>query len=57
MVEVMNKLSQPLIINLNDGTSLHMLAKAREEITSEQFQSEEVKAQIANKNLIVLRIN
>ena len=57
MVEVMNKLSQPLIINLNDGKSLHLLAKARAEITSEQFQSEEVKAQIANKNLIVLRIN
>lgn len=53
----MNKLSQPLIINLNDGKSLHLLAKARAEITSEQFQSEEVKAQIANKNLIVLRIN
>lgn len=57
MVEIMNKLSQPLIINMNDGTSLHLLARARHEITSEQFQSEEIKAQIANKNLIVLRIN
>jgi len=57
MVEIMNRLSQPLIINLNDGTSKHLLAKAREEITLEQFKSEEIQAQIANKNLIVLRIN
>lgn len=57
MVEIQNKLRQPLVINLNDGTALHLLAKERAEITTEQFKSEEVKIHLAKENIIVLKMS
>lgn len=57
MIEILNKLRQPLIINLNDGKSLHLLARDKAEITSEQFKSPEVKMNLANGNIVVLRMN
>lgn len=57
MVEILNKLRQPLVINLNDGTAIHLLAKEKAEITSEQFKSEEIKIHLAKETIIVLRMS
>lgn len=57
MVEILNKLRQPLVINLNDGTAIHLLAKEKAGITSEQFKSEEIKIHLAKENIIVLRMS
>lgn len=57
MVEILNRLRQPLVLNLNDGTSKHILARGKAEITSEQFKSKEVKAHLEKGNIIVLRMN
>ena len=57
MVEILNRLRQPLVLNLNDGTSKHILAKGKVEITSEQFKSKEVKAHLDKGNIIVLKMN
>lgn len=57
MIEIQNRLRQPLTINLNDGTSIHLIAKERVEITSEQFKSDEIKQNLAQDNIIVLRMN
>ena len=57
MVEILNRLRQPLVINLNDGTSKHLLAKGKVEITSEQFKSKEVKSHLDKGNIIVLKMN
>jgi hypothetical protein len=57
MIEILNKLRQPLIINLNDGTALHLLAREKAEITAEQFKSVEVKMYLTNGDIVVLRMN
>lgn len=57
MVEILNRLRQPLILNLNDGTSKHILAREKAEITSEQFKSKEVKAHLEKGNIVVLKMN
>ena len=57
MIEILNRLRQPLVLNLNDGTSIHLLAKDKVEITSEQFKSKEVKAHLEKGNIIVLKMN
>lgn len=57
MIEILNKLRQPLVVNLNDDTSIHLLAKAKVEITAEQFKSAEIKMHVAQGNIIVLRMN
>lgn len=57
MVEILNRLNQPLVLNLNDGTSKHLLAKGKEELTSEQFKSKEVKVHLDKGNIIVLKMS
>lgn len=57
MIEILNRLRQPLVLNLNDGTSKHILARGKAEITSEQFKSMEVKAHLEKGNIIVLKMN
>lgn len=57
MVEILNRLRQPLVLNLNDGTSAHLLAKGKAEITSEQFKSKEVKVHLDKGNIIVLKMS
>jgi hypothetical protein len=53
----MNKLRQPLVLNLNDGTSIHLLAKDKVEITSEQFKSDEIKLHLEKDEILVLRMS
>jgi hypothetical protein len=57
MIEILNKLGQPLSINLNDGSSIILLAKGKTELTSEQFKSKEVRMHLAQENILVLRMN
>ena len=57
MIEILNRLRQPLVLNLNDGTSKHILAREKSEITSEQFKSKEVKAHLEKGNIVVLKMN
>ncbi len=57
MVEILNRLRQPLVINLNDGTSVHMLSRGKAEISSEHFKSKEVKSHLDRGNIIVLKMN
>ena len=57
MVEILNKLRQPLTINLSNGESLVLLAKEKVEITTELFKSEEIKLHLAKENIIVLRMS
>lgn len=57
MVEILNRLRQPLVINLNDKTSIHLLSKGRKQITSEQFKSKEIKSHLEKGNIIVLKMN
>lgn len=57
MVEILNRLRQPLVINLGDGNSVHLLSKGKAEITSDQFRSKEVKSHLEKGNIIVLKMN
>lgn len=57
MIEVMNKLRQPLVINLDDESSVHLLSRGKVELTPEQFKSKEVKMHLAKENLIVLKMD
>lgn len=57
MVTLMNKLRQPLTINLIDGNSIHLLPKGKAEITFEQFKSIEVKQYLDLGYIIILRMN
>lgn len=57
MVEILNKLRQPLTINLSNGEALVLLAKEKAEISTELFKSEEIKIHLAKENIIVLRMS
>lgn len=57
MVEILNKLRQPLTINLSNGESLVLLSKEKVEIPTELFKSEEIKLHLAKENIIVLRMS
>lgn len=57
MVTILNKLRQPLTINLSDGATLHLLAKESAEVTTEQFDSPELKSHLSKTNIIVMKMN
>jgi hypothetical protein len=57
MVTLKNRLNQSMSINLNDGTSKHLLSKEIFSITLEQYQSVEVQNCIRLEWFIVLRMN
>jgi hypothetical protein len=61
MVTIQNKLRQPLVLNIEPKVSLHLMAKggseARADLTTEQFNSIEVKTHLAKGDIIVLKMN
>lgn len=56
MFSVMNKLRQPQILSLSNGSSLHFLSRETKDITTEEFESPEVKQAIITGDLIVLKM-
>lgn len=56
MIEILNRLQQPLVLNLNDGTSIHLAPRGKAELTSEQFKSRELKINLEKDNIIVLKM-
>ncbi len=57
MVTILNKLNQPLVINLNSGRSLHLRPKKSCVITEGEFQSPEIKEKINYGYLVVLKMD
>ena len=57
MVTVKNRLKQMLTYNLADGTSLILLSRATAELTTEQFNSSEIKTAIDNKDLLITKMD
>ena len=57
MVRILNKLEQPLPINLKHGNSVHLMAREEKEIELEDLDSAEIKHQIEVGNVIVLRMD
>ena len=57
MVTILNKLNQPLVINLNSGRSLHLRPKKFCVITEGEFQSPEIKEKINYGYLVVLKMD
>lgn len=56
MILVKNKLNQPLVVNVPNGEAVHFLAKEQKELTTEQFNSPELKRYIDLEYVIVLRM-
>lgn len=56
MITIMNKLRQPLIVNVSEGKSIHFLARETKEIEYDDFNSLEVKRHIELGNLLVLKM-
>lgn len=56
MVTLMNKLRQPLVLNVADGKSIHFLARETKEVSYEDFNSLEVKRHIELGNILVLKM-
>lgn len=57
MVTIMNKLRQPLTINLLDGSSVHLSPKGKAEITFDQFKCTEVKQYLEKEYIIIIKMN
>ena len=57
MVLVLNRLNQPLPVNLKNGKSLHFLAKESKSISFDDFQSTEIKEKVDKGMLVVLRMD
>lgn len=56
MVTIMNKLNQPLVINLDSGESIHLLARSTRTISFEDFQSPEIREKLSSNQIIVLEM-
>lgn len=56
MVTVLNKLNQPVTVNITKNRSIHFLAKESKDITFEDFNVPEMKEKVEAKTLIVLKI-
>lgn len=57
MVTIMNKLRQPLTINLLDGKSIHLSPKGKADITFDEFKCNEVKQYLEKEYIIILKMN
>jgi|AntRauTorckE6833_2_1112554.scaffolds.fasta_scaffold00836_24 hypothetical protein len=57
MVKVLNKLRQPLVINIVDGEDIHFLSREEKELTEEQFNSKRVQKYVDLEDLIVLSVD
>ena len=57
MVIVLNKLRQPMTLNLQDGSSLHLMSKGTGELTVENFDSVEVKNSVNQGTLLVIKMD
>lgn len=57
MVTLMNKLRQPLTINLLNGKSIHLAPKGKAEITFDEFKCCEVKQYLEKEYIIILKMN
>lgn len=57
MVTIMNKLRQPLTINLLNGESIHLSPKGRADITFEEFKCTEIKQYLEKEYIIILKMN
>lgn len=57
MVTLMNKLRQPLTINLLNGKSVHLSPKGKTEITFEEFKCIEVKQYLEKEYIIIIKMN
>lgn len=57
MIQVKNKLNQPLAVNIPNEDGIIFLAKEHKEISAEQFKAPEIKNHIELGNIVVLRIN
>lgn len=55
MVVVKNRMNQPLTVNLNSSRSVYFLPKSIESLTTDEFESEELKGLIAAGFVVVLR--
>ena len=54
MATIMNKLYQPVSINLSNGGSVHFLARETKKVPLEVLQSVELQLQIKEKNFVIL---
>lgn len=56
MITILNRLRQPLVLNVGENQSLHLLSRERVEVTNEQLNSSELKSAINRGDVIVLKI-
>lgn len=57
MVEVLNKLRQPLIINISEEESIHFLANETKMLTYEQLKSQDIQELITKHYLVIIKMN
>ncbi len=57
MVEIMNRLRQPLVLNLNSGKSLHLKSREKKKINNDELKSKEIKNHLDKGNIIVLKMD
>lgn len=56
MAKIKNKLRQPLIVNIDDKTSVHFLSKEVKEVKDEVLNDGEFKNHIEQGNLVVIQL-
>ena len=57
MVKILNRLKQPLSVNISQGESTIFLSRETKELTIEQYNSEGIQNYIRKGILLVLEIN
>lgn len=60
MITIVNKLKQPLPINLSKGKSLHLMGEGagrKAEITTEDFNCQELKNHLNKGNILIVKMN
>lgn len=57
MAEILNKLYQPVTVNLSDGSSVIFLARETKNIPLSLLQSTELQNHIKKKHFMILKLN
>jgi hypothetical protein len=57
LVTIRNRTDYPIYINLEDGTSLHLLPRVNVEITDTQLNQASVQYEIQLNHVIIVRVN
>ena len=56
MATIMNKLYQPVSVNLNNGEAVHFLSRETKKLPLEVIQSVELQNHIKAKNFVILNM-